>query len=132
MRLASLFRSVCLLASLAVSSPAHAQERPVPPEPARGHPAAVPLLTAAGISGFLGTVALYIAFSHSDDASDISDDPLRMAMATTAGMCGGTGLVLLSAGIPALLATPATGQQSSALSPAPPARALVLGYRFDF
>jgi len=129
MRFASFFRSVCLLLLLAVPSRAFAEDAP---DRSTGHPAAVPLLTAAGISGFLGTVAFYIAFSHSEEGADISDDPFRTAMATTAGMCVGTGLVLMSAGLPALLATPGTGSQSSALTAPPPPRAVMLGYRFDF
>lgn len=127
MRFASVFRSVLLVVLLALPSRAFAEDRAEP----SGHPAAVPLLTAAGISGFLGTVALYIAFSHSEEGADIADDPFRTAMATTAGMCVGTGLVLLSAGLPALLATPETGSQSSAITAAP-ARPFMLGYRVDF
>jgi hypothetical protein len=124
---------VCLLGVLAASSPAFAQEPPVQPEPLSGHPAGGPLLLAGSITGFLGSVAMFIGLHQNDNQPlDLSDDPVRTGLVTAGGVGFGLGVVLVTAGIPALLATPATGQHSSALSPAPPARALMLGYRFDF
>jgi hypothetical protein len=133
MRFASLFRSVCLLTLLAVPSAAFAQVDPPPPQPTRGHPAAGPLLATGAVTAFLGSVALFIGLHQGDDQPlDLSDDPIRTGLVTAGGIGFGLGVVLLAAGIPAALATPSTGQRSSALAPASPVRALVLGYRLDF
>lgn len=134
MSFVSSLRSVCLVGLVvALPSVAWAADDPQPVDAGSGHPAAVPLLGAGAISGFLGCVALYIGLHQNDQRPiNYSEDPFRTGFITAGGMALGLGVVLVSAGIPAALAMPPTSQRASVLEAASAPKGLIVGCSVEF